>query len=97
MLEELLTYERAMTAEEAVEQLQVCRAAVQACVEWRGSNDRERSVRGATENALQSCLDALRMAEIGLARDRRDMVDTASANLASAHERVLAIARVLQQ
>jgi hypothetical protein len=39
----------------------------------------------------------MRMAEIGLARNRRDMVGAASENLASAHERVLAIARVLQQ
>ncbi|MEX0781301.1 MAG: hypothetical protein WD557_01535 [Dehalococcoidia bacterium] len=96
ILEELLVYED-VPAEEALAEIHHCRAAIEACLVWKGANDRERSVRGAIDNTLRSCLDAMRMAELGLTRNRRDMVESSGRNLASAHERMLAISRVLEE
>ncbi|MGH2607801.1 MAG: hypothetical protein ACRDHF_01820 [Tepidiformaceae bacterium] len=95
-LEELLAYQ-SVTAEETLVQLHDCHAAVEACLAWKGANDRERSVRSAIDNTLRSCLDGLRMAEMGLVRNRRDMVESSTRTLASAHERMLAISRVLEE
>jgi hypothetical protein len=96
VLEELLTY-GTDSVDAIVAQLRLCRASAEECLEWKGANDRERSVRAVSDNALRSCLDALRMAELGLVRDRRDMVEAANRNLASTQERLLGIARTLQE
>ncbi len=60
--------------EETLAQIHKCQAAVEACLAWQGTNDRERSVRFAIDNTLRSCLDGLHMAELGLYRNRRDMI-----------------------
>lgn len=92
-LENLLLHGSPALLQESVTALAACRQAVHACLAWRGANDRERSVRAVSENALGSCLDAIRMAELGIQRNRRDMVEAASRNLAIAHERLALIAR----
>lgn len=95
-LEELLAYETG-DGEEILVRLQHCRAAINACLAWRGDNDRERSVRSAIDNTLRSCLDGVHMAELGIIRNRRDMVESSGRTLSSAHERILAISRVLEE
>jgi hypothetical protein len=95
-LEELLAYEEG-DGEEILARLRLCRAAIDECLVWRGANDRERSARTAIDNTLRSCLDGVHMAELGIMRNRRDMVESASTTLAAAHERMLAISRVLQE
>ena len=87
--------EQSIPVPDVLAELQRCRAAAEACLAWKGADDRERSVRSVAEGAIRSCLDAIHMAELGLARNRRDMVESANENLASAHERVVAISRSL--
>jgi hypothetical protein len=95
MLEDLLT-RQSVSAEEVLAEIRLCQSAVEACVLWKGANDRERSVRSAVDNTLRSCQDGLRMAELGLFRNRRDMVESSSRTLSVAHERMLAMSRVLE-
>jgi hypothetical protein len=95
-LEDLLG-EQTIALAEVLAELGRCRAAVERCLAWHGNDDRERSVRAVVDGALRSCLDAVHMAELGIARNRRDMVESAAVNLGSAHERVSAISRGLRE
>lgn len=89
--------EQTIPVPDVLAELGRCRGAAEACLVWKGADDRERSVRAVADGALRSCLDAVRMAEMGLACNRRDMVESANRNLGSAHERLVGISRSLRE